>query len=208
MKMVNRAFIERYLAEMKQVVDSLSPADIDGAIEILFDAWKRGATVFFVGNGGSASTATHFACDLSKVTIAPGRPRFRALALCDNIPLASAWINDNGFEHVFSEQLRNLMRPGDVLVAISVHGGSGSDRGGPWSQNLLRAVRTARDEFGAKVIGLAGFDGGALREMADACMVVPVASTPQVESFHLALEHLISFCLKERIAAEGNAAQG
>jgi D-sedoheptulose 7-phosphate isomerase len=200
--MGNRAFINRYLAEMKQVIDSLSPADIDRAIEILFDAWRRGATVFFIGSGGSASTATHFACDISKVTIAPGQRRFRAVSLCDNIPLTSAWTNDNGFESVFSEQLRNLMRPGDVLVAISVHGGSGEDRGGPWSQNLLCAVRTAREEFGAKVIGLAGFDGGLLRELADVCVLVPIASTPQVESFHLALEHLISFCLKEKIAAE------
>ena len=205
--MVNAAFIERYLGEMKQVIESLSAAEIDRAIEALFDAWKRGATVFLIGNGGSASTATHFACDLSKVTIAPGKPRLRAVSLCDNVPLMSAWINDSGFEHLFSEQLRNLMRPGDVLVAISVHGGSGQDRGGPWSQNLLRAVRTAREEFGATVIGFAGFDGGALRELADICVLAPVKSTPQVESFHLALEHLISFCLKEKIAARGDTAQ-
>ncbi len=206
--MQNAAFIERYLAEMKQGIDALSPADIDRAIEALFDAWKRGATVFLIGNGGSASTATHFACDLSKVTVSPGKPRLRAVSLVDNIPLVSAWTNDNGFEHVFSEQLRSLMRPGDVLVAISVHGGSGQDRGGPWSQNLLRAVRTAREEFGATVIGFSGFDGGCLREMADICLLVPMPSTPQVESFHLALEHLITFCLKEKIAAHDAGAQG
>ncbi len=206
--MVNADFIERYLIEMKQVIDSLSAPEIDRVIEAFFDAWRRHATVFLIGNGGSASTATHFACDLSKVTIAPGKPRLRAVSLCDNVPLMSAWINDHGFEHVFSEQLRNLMRPGDVLVAISVHGGSGEDRGGPWSQNLLRAVRTAREEFGATVIGLTGFDGGALREIADISVVVPAGSTPQVESFHLALEHLITFCLKEKIAAYPDAAQG
>ncbi len=206
--MVNASFIDHYLTEMKQVIDSLSATDIDRAIEAFFDAWKRGATVFLIGNGGSASTATHFACDLSKVTIAPGKPRLRAVSLCDNIPLMSAWINDHGFEHLFSEQLRNLMRPGDALVAISVHGGSGEDRGGPWSQNLLRAVRTARQEFGATVIAFTGFDGGALRDIADISVLVPVASTPQVESFHLVLEHLITFCLKEKIAAYQDAAQG
>jgi D-sedoheptulose 7-phosphate isomerase len=206
--MRNSAFIERYLGEMKQVIDALAPAEIDRAIEVLFEAWQRGATIFLIGNGGSASTATHFACDLSKVTIAPGKPRLRAVSLCDNIPLMSAWINDNGFEHLFSEQLRNLMRPGDVLIAISVHGGSGEDRGGPWSQNLLRAIRTAREEFGAKIIGLTGFDGGLLRHIADVNLLVPIASTPQVESFHLALEHLIAFCLKEKIASYDAGTQG
>lgn len=198
----NGAFIDGYLAEMQRVAGALPRAEIDRAIEALFEAWKRGATVFLIGNGGSASTATHFACDLSKVTIVEGAPRVRAVSLCDNAALTSAWINDAGFEHLFSEQLRSLMRPGDVLVAISVHGGSGEDRAGPWSQNLLRAVRVAREEFGATVIGLAGFDGGALRQMADICVVVPAESTPQVESFHLAIEHLITFCLKEKIATQ------
>ena len=113
----------------------------------------------------------------------------------------SALTNDEGFAHIFSEQVRSLMRPGgDVLIGISVHGGSGSDKAGLWSQNLLRAMQVAKDEFGATVIGLSGFDGGAFRQVADVCLTVPFASTPQVESFHLALEHLITFCLKEKIA--------
>jgi D-sedoheptulose 7-phosphate isomerase len=206
--MRNAAFINRYFAEMQEGIAGLARADIDRAIEELFDAWKRGATVFLIGNGGSASTATHFACDLSKVTIAPGKPRLRAISLCDNVALMSAWINDSGFEHLFSEQLRNLMRPGDVLIAISVHGGSGQDQGGPWSQNLLRAVKAAREEYGATVIGFTGFDGGMLRKTADVCVHVPLPSTPQVESFHLVLEHLITFCLKEKIAAYDAGAQG
>jgi D-sedoheptulose 7-phosphate isomerase len=206
--MRNGAFIERYFAEMERGIAGLERTAIDRAIEALFDAWKRGATVFLIGNGGSASTATHFACDLSKVTIAPGKPRLRALSLCDNVALMSAWINDNGFEHLFSEQLRNLMRPDDVLIAISVHGGSGADRGGPWSQNLLRAVQTAREEYGATIIGFTGFEGGVLRQAADIAVHVPLPSTPQVESFHLVLEHLITFCLRDKIAAYDAGAQG
>jgi D-sedoheptulose 7-phosphate isomerase len=206
--MQNGRFIDRYFAEMQQGIEAISRAEIDRAIEALFDAWMRGATVYLVGNGGSASTATHFACDLSKVTIAEGKPRLRAVSLCDNVALMTAWINDNGFENLFSEQLRNLMRPGDVLIAISVHGGSGRDQGGPWSQNLLRAVRTAREEYGAAIIGFTGFDGGVLKQAADICVHVPLASTPQVESFHLALEHLITFCLREKIAAHDAGAQG
>ena len=154
-----------------------------------------------MGNGGSASTATHFACDLSKVTLSAGKPRMRAISLCDNPALLSALTNDEGFEHIFSEQLRSLMRSGDVLIGISVHGGSGADKAGLWSQNLLRAMRVAKEEFQAVLIGFSGFDGGAFREIADVCLTVPFPSTPHVESFHLVLEHLITFCLREKIAA-------
>jgi len=199
--MLNASFIERYFSEMRQILDTISREDIDRVIETLFAAWRGGCTVFLMGNGGSASTATHFACDLSKITVCEGRPRLRAISLCDNPALISALTNDEGFAHIFSEQIRSLMRPGgDVLIGISVHGGSGSDKAGLWSQNLLRAMQVAKDEFGATVIGLSGFDGGAFRQVADVCLTVPFASTPQVESFHLALEHLITFCLKEKIA--------
>ena len=198
--MLNAAFIDRYFSEMRQVLDTISREDIDRVIETLFAAWREGRTVFLMGNGGSASTATHFACDLSKITICDGRPRLRAISLCDNPALLSALTNDEGFAHIFSEQIRSLMRPRDVLIGISVHGGSGADKAGAWSQNLLRAMQVARDEFQATVVGLSGFDGGEFRRAADVCLTVPFASTPQVESFHLALEHLITFCLKEKIA--------
>ncbi len=206
--MRNQAYIDRYFSEMERGIALISRLEIDRAIEALFDVWKRGATVFLIGNGGSASTATHFACDLSKMTAAPGKPRLRAVSLCDNVPLMSAWINDQGFEHVFSEQLRNLMRPGDALIAISVHGGSGRDQAGPWSQNLLRAVRTAREEYQATIIGFTGFDGGLLRQEADIAVHVPLPSTPHVETLHLALEHLITFCLRDKIAAYDAGSEG
>ena len=103
--------------------------------------------------------------------------------MVDNIPLVSALTNDNGWNEVYSDQLRNFFRKGDVLVAISVHGGSGSDKAGLWSQNLLKAVKYAKDN-GGKVVGLAGFDGGELCKAADACIVVPANSTPQVEGMH------------------------
>lgn len=184
---------------MEQVIRTISRQDIDRLIEILFDAWQRGKAVFTMGNGGSASTATHFACDLAKVTALEGKKRFRAICLNDNIPLMSAWINDNGFESLFAEQLNNLMGEGDVLIGISVHGGSGQDKGGPWSQNLLRAMVTAKEKYHATTIGLSGFDGGAMKEMADLCVVVPFNSTPQVESFHVVLHHLVAFALREKI---------
>jgi len=197
--MRNREFIESYLAEMKSIIDKMPVEDIDRAVELMFDAWQRGSQVFICGNGGSASTATHFACDLSKTTIVEGKKRFKACCLNDNIPLMSALINDEGFDNLFYEQLKSRFQEGDVLICISVHGGAGKDRAGLWSQNLLKAMKYAEDS-GGKTIGFSGFDGGSMKVIADVCIVVPANSTPHVESLHLALEHLICSCLKERIA--------
>jgi D-sedoheptulose 7-phosphate isomerase len=198
--MQNGHFIRDYLSDVVSIARAICVEDIDRAIGILFDAWKNGNQVFTCGNGGSASTATHFACDLSKTTIVDGRKRFKALCLNDNIPLMSALVNDNGFDNLFYEQLVNLFHRGDVLICISVHGGVGKDKAGAWSQNLIKAMKFVQDN-GGRTIGLSGFDGGLMKEIADACIVVPVSSTPQVESFHVALEHLICACLKQKIVA-------
>lgn len=197
--MINKKYIDSYLYDMKKVIETISAEDIDRVIELLFNAWEGGNQVFTCGNGGSASTATHFACDLFKTTIVEGKRRFMVHCLNDNIPLMSALINDEGFDNLFIEQLKNLFQEGDVLICISVHGGAGRDKAALWSQNLLKAMKYAREMKG-KTIGLSGFDGGPMKEIADACIVVPVDSTPQVESFHLALEHLICGCLKDKIA--------
>jgi D-sedoheptulose 7-phosphate isomerase len=194
----NKDFIQNYLSEMKRTVDDISIEDVDRVVELLYDAWQKGHRVFVCGNGGSASTATHFTCDLSKTTIVKGKKRFKAHCLNDNIPLMSALINDEGFDNLFYEQLVSHFQEGDVLICISVHGGAGKDKAGLWSQNLLKAMKYAHD-MGGKTIGLSGFDGGPMKEIADACIVVPVNSPPQVESFHLALEHMICSCLREKI---------
>jgi D-sedoheptulose 7-phosphate isomerase len=190
---------DAYLAESQEILKKLDRLSIDRAIEILFEAWKNDSQVFVAGNGGSASTSTHFACDLNKWVSDEAERKFRAFSLVDNIPLVSALTNDNGWGDVYYEQLRNFLRKGDVLVAISVHGGSGSDRAGPWSQNLLKAVKYAKDN-GAKVVGLSGFDGGVLKSASDACIVVPADSTPHVEGMHLVLTHLMAEQLRDRIS--------
>jgi D-sedoheptulose 7-phosphate isomerase len=197
--MDNRAAIDRYLREFESIVGSISREDINRVIGLLYEAWRDGKQVFLAGNGGSASTATHFAGDLAKFTCVEGKERFRALALTDNMSLITALTNDEGWENVYVEQLRNLICEGDVFVVISVHGGSGADRAGPWSQNLLKATRFVKDS-GGKVVGLVGFDGGVLKQVADACVVVPVNSTPHVEGFHVVLTHLICARLRELIA--------
>lgn len=191
-------FIDKYFSEMGEIIKAVSRKDIQRVIDALFRAWKENRQVFIMGNGGSASTATHFVCDLAKGTAVEGKRRFRVIGLTDNIPLMSALINDNGFENLFSEQLKNLLQPHDVVIGISVHGGSGSDKAGAWSQNLLKAMQLAKDNQ-AVAIGFSGFDGGAMKDLADICIVVPYNSTPQVESFHVALEHLICNCLARKI---------
>jgi len=198
----NKDFIKTYLSEIQNVAASISAEEIDRAIEALFSAWKEGNRVFTCGNGGSASTATHFACDLVKTVAVDGKRGLKAECLNDNIPLMLALVNDDGFDNLFFEQLRTKFHKGDVLVCISVHGGAGNDRAGLWSQNLLKAMKYAK-ETGGKTIGFSGFDGGPMKEIADSCVVVPVNSTPHVESFHLALEHLICSALREKIARYG-----
>ena len=197
-------YITQYLNQMERIAREIPRRDIDRAIDMLFEAWTKGSTVFVMGNGGSASTATHLVCDLAKYTVVGDKPRFKVIGLTDNIPLVSAWTNDNGFGSIFVEQLRPWLNEGDVVVGISVHGGSGSGQAGPWSQNLVQAMALAR-ERDARIIGLSGFTGGAMKEMADVCIVVPIneepLGTPLVESWHVILHHLICVALRQRIEA-------
>lgn len=196
--MTNADYIKKYFNDMVKITEAISVEDIDKVIELLFQAWKQKSRVFTCGNGGSASTATHFACDLAKGTIVSGKTRFKVMCLNDNIPLVSALTNDEGFDNLFYEQLVSNFEKGDILICFSVHGGAGKDKAGLWSQNLLKAMKYATEQ-GGKTIGFSGFDGGPMKDIADACITVPANSTPQVESFHLALEHLITNCLKQKI---------
>jgi D-sedoheptulose 7-phosphate isomerase len=196
--MENEKEIEQYLKEIKEICDNISRDDIDSAIELLFDAWKNGNSVYFCGNGGSAGTANHFMCDLFKVTVVEGKKRFKAHCLNDNVPLMTALINDDGWDNLFIEQLKNLFEKDDVLICLSVHGGSGRDKAGAWSQNLLKAMDYAKKN-GGKTIGFAGFDGGAMKDIADVCVIVPFNATPHVEAFHVVLQHLIAKRLREKI---------
>jgi D-sedoheptulose 7-phosphate isomerase len=191
-------FIDSYLTDVGSLAQAISHLDIDAVIQHLYEAWKHDATVFIAGNGGSASTANHFAADLNKYVSSKADHRFRALCLNDNTALVSALTNDDGWDNVYSYQLEGFMREADVLVAISVHGGSGGDNAGEWSQNLLKAARVVKEKNG-KLLALVGFDGGVLRSIADASVLVPANSTPQVEGFHLVLTHLISARLKQAI---------
>jgi D-sedoheptulose 7-phosphate isomerase len=202
----SEGFIEAYLRESAEIARNTSRSQLAGVIDLLFEAYVRGRTIFTCGNGGSAANASHLACDLAKFTWAEGKPRFRVQSLCDNAALISALTNDVGFGRIFAEQLEPVAAEGDVLIAISVHGGSGADKAGPWSQNLVAAADLMKRR-GGKVVGLVGYDGGAIAQLADACVIVPPAdagqtSTPHVEGFHVVYHHLICERLRQLVAAQ------
>ena len=177
---------------MKDVIDCLegyrkNPEFFDELATIFLDARKRGNIVYFMGNGGSAATANHFVCDLGKGTIVEGYPRFKALSLSDNIPMMLAWGNDACYEDIFVEQLKNLMNPGDVIVGISGSGNSG---------NVLRAIQWANENDGITV-GLTGFAGGKLKDMAKHVMVVPIHYMQKIEDIHMLVDHLVTSLIRE-----------
>ena len=140
-------------------------------------------------NGGSAATASHMACDLGKNTIQANVTRFRIMSLTDNTPLLSALANDLGYDAVFSEQLMNLIRRGDVLVAIT---GSGS------SANVVEAMRYSRSR-GATVVALVGFNGGDAAELADEYILVPSDDYGLVEDVHMILNHVLVGYFREKL---------
>ena len=181
--------IRRYLDEVRDTLDLLPLERIQEVVDLLLSANYAGSTVFIMGNGGSAATASHFACDLAKGTITPGRPRFRVVALTDNVPLMTAWSNDVSYDNVFADQLSGLMRQADVVVAFS---GSGN------SPNVLQAVEVARRMEGV-TIGFSGFAGGRLSTLVDLPVVVPCDCMEQIEDVHVVLCHLVCTVLRERM---------
>ncbi len=188
---MNIEFIDKYLDETNQITRNIDKQEIDKFINILFETWKQGKKVITMGNGGSASTASHFAGDLmktvindsSKTEISSGRG-FKAICLNDNHPAFNAWVNDTGWENVYAGLLNTILEEGDTILLISVHGGSG------WSGNLVKAMDMAKQKK-AKILGLSGFDGGKMKEIADSCIVIPIESTPHVEGFHGIIQHLV-----------------
>ena len=181
--------ITDFLEETCRLLRQLDPAAIARARDLLLGCYRRSGRVFTLGNGGSASTAQHFACDLAKFVIPPGQRPFDVRCLTDNVSLYTAWANDADRADVFVNLMRGLLQAGDVVLACSVHGGSG------FSADLVRAVRFA-NESGASTISLVGFDGGAMGRESTVSILVPVGSTPQVEAIHLVIEHLLMALIK------------
>ena len=187
------AFARGYLEYLTKVLGRLDLAAVSRFIQTLVAARDRGARVFFIGNGGSASTASHFANDLAIGSRTWHKP-FRVISLCDNLSVLTALANDYGYHEVFTRQLQVLMEAGDIVVAISASGNS---------PNILAAVQYA-NEHGAATIGLTGFDGGRLAALAH--FVVHAPTNPgeygPAEDVHLILDHLVGAFLLYHCAAE------
>ncbi len=182
-----------YVAETRAAIEAPYLLEaLRKIVPIFLKAREEDRTVYFFGNGGSASTASHFVVDIAKGTrrsLHPGplTQRIRCVALNDNVPSVMAWANDASYDRIFSEQLRGLAVRGDVAVAIS---GSGN------SPNVLEAVKVAQ-ELGVTVIGLTGIGGGKLKEMADVPVVVPSPSMQHTEDVHLFLLHFLMAYLRD-----------
>jgi D-sedoheptulose 7-phosphate isomerase len=190
MQEFRKKFTWSYLADIKNILDSMEAdlfIQIDKVASILTRARENRNTIFTMGNGGSAATASHFVIDLSKMTIIEGSPRFKAVGLNDNIPSMLAWANDASYEDIFVEQLKNLMEPRDVVIGIS---GSGN------SMNVINAIEYA-NSHGAITIGLSGYDGGKLLKCAQENIHVPSDNIQRVEDVHLIIEHLLNSLLRD-----------
>ena len=193
-----RQFLQRVAEELSRI----DPAQIEALSNAIFERYRAGRTVFVIGNGGSGSNASHFCEDLGKGTLRredfdnDKKKRLRVLSLTDNTPYILAWGNDEGFERVFVEQLKNLASPGDLLVAIS---GSGN------SPNILRAVEWA-NRNGLSTFGCTGFGGGKLKALAKHSLHVPLDDMGIVESIHLTAFHWVVDNLHRRIGIESPAA--
>lgn len=180
----------------RQVFDACKAIDIkesEALVNILEEAFHRGKRVFIFGNGGSGATASHFCEDLGKGTLSgPDNPkRFKVMSLTDNMPYILAWANDEGYDTIFEQQLRNLAEEGDVAIGIS---GSGN------SANVVKAIEYA-NRRGLVSVGMTGFDGGKLGTMVQCHVHVPCNDMGLVESVHLTIAHYVVNVLKERFNA-------
>lgn len=180
--------IQNYITGLQKTIDKLPQQLIADVVDILQYARMQNSQVFIMGNGGSAATASHFVCDLAKNTRRESLPHFRVIGLTDNMAIFSAYANDEGYDKVFSQQLVNLIKPGDVVIGISASGNS---------KNVINAMEEAQ-KHNVTTIGFTGFDGGRLGQLVNINIHVKSSIIEHVEDIHLMLEHMIVKTIKEQ----------
>jgi D-sedoheptulose 7-phosphate isomerase len=181
------SFPQLYKNDVLRAIDTIDLEKVNRAIEILIQARDEGRRIFVCGNGGSASTASHFVCDMVKGASFNREKRFRIMALTDSLPTITAYSNDVGYECVFVEQLKNFAEPGDVVVAIS---GSGN------SPNVLRAVEYG-NSIGCRTIALSGRNGGRLGPLAELNIQASNPHMGRIEDVHMIVMHMICYYFME-----------
>lgn len=185
-------YVRTYVEETRAALsDPYLAEGIARIVPVLLEARSHDRTIYFFGNGGSASTASHFVCDIGKATIRGEGKRFRCVALVDNVESLTAWANDADYSRVFSEQLATLAHRGDVAFGIS---GSGN------SPNVVKALEVARD-LGLRTIGLTGMGGGKVRGACEIPLVVPSNNMQHIEDVHLLVCHLLTSYLRDESPA-------
>ena len=188
--------VRPFLAKVSEELEKIEPAQVKALADAIFDCYEQRRIVFICGNGGSGSNASHFCEDLGKGTLRredftnDAKKRLKVLSLTDNTPYILAWGNDEGFDRIFVEQLKNLAGPGDLLIAIS---GSGN------SPNVLNAVEWA-NQHGLKTFGCTGFSGGKLKGLAQQNLHVALDDMGIVESIHLTVFHWVVDNMLKRIS--------
>lgn len=173
-------FSEEYIGQLKELLDIFPHEQFEKMISAFMAAYEQGKRIFVMGNGGSATTASHWVCDLNKGCSEHHTKKFRMICLNDNVASMMAYANDNSYEDVFVEQLQNFFVPGDVVLAIS---GSGN------SPNVLKAIEYARANQGI-TIGLSGYDGGRLARLVDIPVVARMHDMQKVEDVHMIIVHM------------------
>lgn len=181
------SFAETYRQELLGAIAAIDVAQVENAIDWFREALASGRQIFVCGNGGSASTASHFVCDMVKGASYERPKRFRIMALTDSLATITAYANDVGYEYVFVEHLRNFAQPGDVVMCIS---GSGN------SPNVIRAVDYA-NSAGCRTLALTGRDGGKLGASAQLNIQTPVAHMGRIEDAHMIICHMIAYCFMD-----------
>jgi D-sedoheptulose 7-phosphate isomerase len=181
------SFPERYKANLLEAIETIDLKQVERVTELLAEARQEGRRIFICGNGGSATTSSHFCTDMVKGASLGRAKRFRIMALTDSLPTITAYSNDLSYECVFVEQLKNFAEPGDVLIAVS---GSGN------SPNVLHAVEYAKS-IGCRTVGLSGRDGGALGKSVDLNLQVAHPHMGRIEDGHMVILHMISYHFME-----------
>lgn len=182
--------VDNYLNTVVGLLNDISRAEIQEVLDMVMEAYKDGRQVFIIGNGGSAATASHLACDLQKTIGLCGVKKFKVMALTDNVPLMTAWANDFDYSEIFSRQLATWIQKNDLVIAFS---GSGN------SENVVKAVEFA-NESGATTIGLSGFKGGKLAQVARHNIIIPSENMQHLEDVHMVIAHLVFRCMYEELA--------
>lgn len=179
--------IAAYFKREKEAIDALDVNALSDALGAIVKACEQGGTIYTMGNGGSAATASHFVCDFAKGVYQYTDNPYRMICLSDNTPMLTAIANDISYDDVFSFQLKEKLKEGDLLIAIS---GSGN------SENVLRAVRYAK-ECNVETVALTGYDGGELKALAEYNMHVPLKDMQITEDLHMVFDHMMMSILRD-----------